>query len=183
MILLLAACDPPPTATLAGECIYDASCGTSQACIDGACRSVECLVSDDCAYGQTCDGYACADGCAVDADCDAGLACEAGSCGDAWCDATLADCPIGQQCEYNTGDSCIVPAGDWCLPCDLSLADSCGGGALCFRWEWEDPDEAYCMPACDPAASNPCPVGFICAEMETEQFYCLANCRDLSGYL
>lgn len=181
MILLLAACDTP-LRSLPGECTYDASCGASQACVDGACTSVECLVSDDCAYGQTCDGYACAEGCAVVADCDAGSKCDAGSCVDARCDATLQDCAIGEICDEIVSQ-CEVPSGDWCAECDLGVVDSCAGGAACFRWDWEDADDAWCLPGCDPASDSPCPVGFICAELETEAFHCLANCGDIEEYL
>ncbi len=183
LLFALWSCNPAGAPAEAGGCTYDADCGASEACLNGACAAVDCLRTDDCPLGQLCGGdHQCAAGCAVDSDCASGARCDAGACVPQACDSTLADCAVGQVCEYGEFATCEVPAGEWCTPCDRDAPTACGAAAMCFRWEWEDPTEAYCLPTCDPAALNPCAVGFICAEMEEDAFYCLANCHDLLEY-
>lgn len=183
ILLMILGCGTPP---LEGACTYHPDCAESEACVEGSCLAVECLSSEQCAFGSTCDaaGHACVAGCDNDHDCGAGEACDDGSCAEASCDDTLEDCGIGESCDLVSG-SCATPPGDWCATCDALDPASCGSDALCYNEPWERPQDAFCLPACDPLGVSPCPVGFICAEMDDGNDYCLAHCTDLvaGGYL
>lgn len=166
-------------------CIYHSDCAPFEGCLDGSCQAVGCLSTSECPFGNICDQaqHTCVTGCEIDSDCNAGEACDGGSCVAVACDDALEDCGLGESCDLATGE-CEVPEGDWCAPCDSTATDACGDDAYCHYWEWQTPDDAYCLPTCDPGVLEPCPVGFICAEMVPGEFYCLANCSDLvaGGY-
>lgn len=163
-----------------GACAYDADCGRGEGCVGGACVAVECLRSETCDFGSVCGPeHTCVPGCESAVDCGAGERCDAGACASATCDNTLEDCALGERCLEST---CVVPTGEWCTPCDVEAEDACGGAATCFRWEWDEPGAAWCLPVCKLSNPDSCPVGFTCAEMEGGEF-CLANCADLATYL
>lgn len=116
LLLWLACNDAPPV-----ECVDDADCEASQACLGGTCFAVKCTDSVHCPIQHRCnDRHRCVPGCATDNDCLAGDVCLENTCVLAECDTTEVDCSVGEFCVEGT---CADVAGPLCQTCDPDCPD------------------------------------------------------------
>ncbi len=172
---------PPTTGPAEGECLDDGDCsleGVLQACVDGACEEVDCLVNTDCPLAHHCDDGACAQGCEGDGDCLSGYHCDGGACVESECRSTVLDCYAGQFCQ---GGTCVDAGFPTCVTCDADdISDvivndngtpfnpmddyaegsyACGGvGNYCLSGYPDGVD--YCSEAC--THTDQCPAAFEC---------------------
>ena len=179
-----AACIETTDPTDPGECWDHGDCDELQACIDGWCEAIDCLASADCRVGEFCDTveFICQTGCQATTDCPAGSSCdsEIESCIDAPCTSAIIDCALGEFC--NDAGECVSDAEQpECERCDLEGTDECNSGVgYCYHQEKDEEDEAYCRWPCDPQDETSCARGFVCNQFLDGDFYCDAQCGDLT---
>ena len=168
---------PDPLVCSAGRCeepcLSEDDCEGDQECRDGHCWVPGgCVTSVDCPEQETyCDRTLgiCVEGCEVDGDClTYELMCEEGSCVHRPCRGAYA-CAFGQICNGDTG-YCEDSPDPHCAECDGNDQNSCGSGNLCASFQDEDGNDlgAFCLLACSSDPLNPCPNGWECEEVETQ---------------
>ncbi len=197
----LVGCAPKP---LEAECVANADCGEMAICEEGGtCRSVGCLTTHDCVFGDYCnDDYACEPGCGSDLDCLAGETCEDHQCEAYGCRDTQLDCPLGEFCD---GGTCRADDRGHCTKCDiLSLNWGCSNDAVCVYYSGpscqnnNDCDPGWscdnlgsgkichldtCVIECNPNAALTCPRGLTCVDgaLGDNRAFCVGDCPYLIG--
>jgi len=113
-------CDLATNTCVLTGCASDAQCVGPELCDTGARDCVNCLTTDDCAFGGTCSADRCVDPatCTVDSDCTFGRFCTSTGC--AAC-RTSADCSGQKTC---TDGACVEPA-------TCTTAADCRAGRTC----------------------------------------------------
>jgi hypothetical protein len=166
------------------ECVDDGGCLTGQACVEQACKDVECVSSQDCGIGHWCDvgtDHTCKEGCGVDDDCAAGKSCDvdAHECQAYGCRDTQLDCNYGETCNNGT---CEKVPGPYCKAgCNAFTGGGCGSDASCYSWDYYG-TETYCLVTCNPSDVEPCPRGYECADATgLGDYVCYGDCRWLNA--
>ncbi|MFH1469150.1 MAG: hypothetical protein ABIO70_32480 [Pseudomonadota bacterium] len=154
-----------------GDCQDNSQCDVMQACLEGACEDVQCLVSADCPLHSFCtveaQTYTCREGCSSNDDCMAGENCDSDShsCVAYGCRSTELDCPVGSTCNTATGQ-CTDVAGLCTTSCDVgSMSDTCGGSASCQVGE----------TAGECTRDRDCDTGYLCDMFQVTSEECYTN--------
>ena len=168
---------PSPTVCSAGRCedpcLGPEDCDGENECVEGHCRRPGgCNTSRDCPEAEThCDRALglCVDGCEVDGDClTYTQMCVEEACVHRPCRGAYA-CGFGQICDDASGH-CTESTDPHCAECNGDDPDSCGANNLCAAFQDEDGNDlgAFCLLACSDDPLNPCPNGWQCTEVETQ---------------
>lgn len=169
------------------ECVDHGDCPSGNACVQNACKEVDCLASSDCDIYQFCNPFfECQEGCEKDSDCQAGETCDktSHSCSIYGCRSTDLDCEYGEFCDTESGE-CYEGEGQWCeAGCNARNIYSCSSGRYCLQFVGQD--DAYCYRECENEGD--CPRGFECGEIDLgleSVSVCYADCDYMieSGYL